>query len=109
MERRSKQFGQGRGGGRRKHQRAAVTTRVQLVTFSIRKLGRLLNLSVGGAEVEVEAALRSGEEVFLILPAGDVYGRVTWQVGAKCGIEFDTELHPFDVHKIRRGLSLAGV
>lgn len=111
MSRRLKNFGRTPGGGRRKHERKPIEITVKLISLTERQAGFLLNISVNGAQILMAAPPTIGAEVFLTLDIGDVYGRVVWRTDTECGLEFSSELHPFEIQKmtysLKRDVSLA--
>ena len=101
MARRLRVFGRTRGGGRRQHERSPVVVTCKLSTFEQRQPGILLNISLGGAEVQVETPPDPGTEFFLTLPTGDFFGKVVWRTSSVCGLAFEPQLHPFDLQQLR--------
>ncbi len=100
MSRRLKSFGRTLGGGRRKHERKPIEITGKLVTLTERQSGFLLNISVNGAQILMDEPPALGTEIFLILGIGDVHGKVAWRTDTECGIEFYSDVHPFDIQKM---------
>lgn len=72
--------------------RAALTLRSRLVTSSGNVICTVIDLSLGGARIEIERHLEIGETVWLTLGRVKVFGEIRWFNGRTAGIHFEKKL-----------------
>jgi hypothetical protein len=64
----------------------------------------VVDLSTGGAGVEVDVHLESGSRVWLKLPGLQSWpARIVWCAAGRAGLAFDSPLHPAVVDRYARG------
>jgi hypothetical protein len=98
-------FGTKEGGGRRNSSRISAPLPALLITMSDRHPAILFNISRSGALLCAKNAPATGTELFLQVGNLDVYARVAWKDGERCGIKFDHDIRHWDVEQLR---TLAG-
>ena len=77
--------------GKRFYGRLRVRLPARLVTFSKTYAGILLDVSAGGAKLQVEGAPPHGE-ILLRWDRYEAHGSVCWQKDGRCGIAFDAKV-----------------
>ena len=90
-------FGRRAGGGRRAAERKGTPMPALLITMSDRHPAILFNISRTGAGLRAKNAPPKGTELFLQVGDLDVYARVAWQRGERCGLVFEHAIRAWDV------------
>ena len=88
-------------GGRRQDPRLRIGLLAQLVTRSGVHSVRLNNISREGAGITAAVPLKRGAEVILRWRQIDVFARVTWAEGTRCGLKFEQHLTAAEVMHAR--------
>lgn len=94
-------FGKCQGGGRRLAKRVSAPQPAILITMSDRHRALLFNISRTGAMLCAEKIPSVGTELFLQVGEVDVYARVAWTDGDRCGFNFDEEIRDWDVELLQ--------
>lgn len=75
--------------GRRTHPRARLDLPAEFVTLDGRNRCRMVSLSVCGARLKTDLAIRKGTTGFLRFGRTETFGTVVWTTQREAGIEFD--------------------
>jgi hypothetical protein len=80
--------------GRRRHSRLRVCLPAKLVTLNGTFAVTLLDLSFRGAKLGLGAFAQPGGDAVLCWGRFEMFCRVAWCRGERCGLDFDEPLHP---------------
>jgi hypothetical protein len=61
----------------------------------------LLDVSATGAQLQTNAPMHVGQEIWLKVPPSDIFGTVMWIKGDHCGIAFDDLLSETEVASLQ--------
>ena len=95
-------FGRCGGGGRRRAARASTPLIALITTVANAHSAILVDLSPTGARVRGEDLPETADELMFAVEKVRAFGKVAWNAGGECGIEFDGPLPPADVHAVRQ-------
>jgi hypothetical protein len=94
-------FGKREGGGRRFGKRVDIPLPALLITMSDRHPAVLVDISLTGALLNAKDPPTKGTEIFLQVGCLDVYAKVIWKSGERCGLKFENPIRPWDVEQLR--------
>lgn len=65
----------------------------------------LIDISGTGALLNAKDAPAQGTELFLQVGCLDVYAKVVWKEGERCGLKFENPIRPWDLEQLRSSAS----
>jgi hypothetical protein len=98
-------FGKREGGGRRAGKRVTAPLPALLITMSDRHPAVLVDISRSGALLNAKDAPAQATELFLQVGCLDVYAKVVWKEGERCGLKFESPIRPWDLEQLRSAAS----
>ena len=97
-----RKFGKKEGGGRRSAAREDAPLTAVLTTVTYSQSVFVVDVSCTGARLRGDYLPSKGEEIMLSIEKVRAFGFVVWSRRGECGVRFDLQLEPLDIHDLRQ-------